>query len=227
MNQKYISHQVFINVSEMISPKHSASNLRGAGETNDSIKWHPIFGYLKLKSNINNSETLIKVLDQLKLLWSHRFISMLFDSKCTVAETTNKTNIKLVIRGFFDKLANKQSNLINSPEAQSVYRICSFYRQLLLILNEPRIEILSGIDSVLSVVNFNFKLNVSCCCYFKTALSFEEEFLLGLWNFLRSLGPLCGLKDLVYLLESSKDFKSHPIFDVLYILSSLVLYLVT
>lgn len=59
------------------------------------------------------------------------------------------------------------------------------------------------------------------------ALSFEEEFLLGLWNFVKSLGTQCGLRDLVGLLENTRDFKSHPIFDVLYILASLVLYLVT
>ena len=89
---------------------------------------------------------LIKTLDQLKLLWSHKFISILFDAKAPVPDiAANKTNFKLAIKGVFDKLVNnKQLNLLNSPEAQSVYRICSFYRQLLLILNEPRIEILSG-----------------------------------------------------------------------------------
>lgn len=88
---------------------------------------------------------LIRTLDQLKLLWSHKFISILFDAKAPVPEVTNKTNFKLAIRGVFDKLVNnKQLNWLNSTEAQSIYRVCSFYRQLLLVLNEPRIEILSG-----------------------------------------------------------------------------------
>lgn len=65
----------------------------------------------------------------------------------------NKTNFKLAIRAVFDKITvNKQQNLLNSPEAQSVYRVCSFYRQLLLILNEPRIEILSGISLFHSII---------------------------------------------------------------------------
>lgn len=111
------------------------------------------YSYFESKSNI---EVLIKTLDQLKLLWSHKFISILFDVKAPISGAdivssmaavgvTNKTNFKMTIKGVFDKLVNsKQPNLLNSTEAQSVYRICSFYRQLLLILNEPRIEILSG-----------------------------------------------------------------------------------
>lgn len=170
----------------------------------------------------------MKTLDQLKLLWSHGFISILFDVKSAISEATptNKNNFKLVIRGVFDKIIanNKQHSLLNSPEAQSVYRICSFYRQLLLVLNEPRIEILSGIWTDEECFN---QFHTCKFLFLFKALSFEEEFLLGLWNFMKSLGPMCGLRDLVGLLESTRDFKSHPIFDVLYILTSLVLYLVT
>lgn len=86
------------------------------------------------------------VLEQLKFLWSHKLISILFDVKYQINEenVANKNNFKLFIKGFFDKIVNKQSNLLNSPESMSVYRICSFYRQFLFLINEPRIEILSG-----------------------------------------------------------------------------------
>jgi ubiquitin-protein ligase E3 B len=74
-------------------------------------------------------------------------------------------------------------------------------RQLLSLLSEPRIEILS-------------------------ALSIEEEFILGLWRYVCSLGPLCGLKSLLRIVQTDKELK-HPIFDVFYLLCSLVVYLVT
>lgn len=57
-------------------------------------------------------------------------------------------------------------------------------------------------------------------------MSIEEELILGLWRFLCNLGPLCGLKDLVKLLEIDRKF-THSIFDVLYLLTSLTQYLVT
>ncbi len=141
------------------------------------------------------------MLDQLRFLWSHQFISILFDTKSTVFESVDKTDFKNFIKNFFDKTLNKKINNFDSNESASIYRICSFYRQLLLFLNEPRIEILS-------------------------ALSIEEEFLLGLWSFVTSFTPMLGLKDLIRTLEIKKDF-SHPIFDVFYLLCSLILYLVT
>lgn len=137
-----INHQLFLNASEIMSSKNCT---RKNYERSDTIKWHPIFGYLKIKSSLTNYEILTHVLDQLKFLWSHKFISILFDVKYQVEESPNKTNFKVFIREFFDKIVNKQSNLLNSPESMSVYRICSFYRQFLLLIHEPRIEILSGI----------------------------------------------------------------------------------
>ena len=61
---------------------------------------------------------------------------------------------------------------------------------------------------------------------FPTALSIEEEFLLGLWHFVCGLGPQCGLVDLLKLVQVDKDFR-HQIFDVLYVVCSMMLYLVT
>ena len=94
----------------------------------------------------SNFESLIIVLDQLRFLWSHQFITILFDTKNTIFENINKTNFKDFVKGFFDKTINKKLNLLDAPEAASIYKICSFYRELLLFLNEPRIEILSGIE---------------------------------------------------------------------------------
>ncbi|CAF0883062.1 unnamed protein product [Brachionus calyciflorus] len=195
-----INHQVFLNASEIISPQAPKIHV----EKNHSIKWHPIFGYLKIKTCLTNYEIFNKVLDQLKFLWSHRLITILFDFKYTINEENlnNKNNFKIYLKNFFDKVIDKQSNLINSSQSVSVYRICSFYRQFLFLINEPRIEILS-------------------------ALSIENEFLLGLWGFVTNIGPMCGLRDLIRLLETSRDFSCHPVFDVYYILCSLILYLVT
>ena len=50
--------------------------------------------------------------------------------------------------------------------------------------------------------------------------------MLGLWRFIYHLGPNCGLKDLIRILETDRKF-AHSIFDVLYLLTSLTLYMVT
>ena len=110
---------------------------------------------------------------------------------------------------MFDKtiLMNMNSNrntndllaLLNHQSNSTVYRICSFYRKILSLISEPRIEILS-------------------------ALSYEQEFLFGLWRFFSLFlnNSNISIKDLCNFIE-----KKHPIFDVLFVLSSLLLYLLT
>lgn len=143
----------------------------------------------------------------------------MFEFKYCVNEENliNANNFKYYVKNFFDKAVNKKSNFLNSPEAVSVYRVCSFYRQFLFLINEPKIEILSG---TLIFLNITSK-------FFSTALSIEEEFLLGLWAFVTNIGPMCGLKDLVKILENGRSFSAHLIFDVFYLLCNLVLYSVT
>ena len=169
------------------------------------------------------------VYEQLKFLWSHRFISLLFDSKNLIVDNVTPANFKDLVKNKFERLIKNHSKqsinqLLNQPEAQSIYRVCTFYRRLLQILSEPRMEILSGKLSSHSKRLMMVELHLSVC--FNTALSIEEEFILGLWRFISHLGHCCGLKELVRLVEIEKSFK-HPIFDLLYLLSNLVLYLVT
>jgi ubiquitin-protein ligase E3 B len=174
-----------------------------SSEHADTIRWHPIFGFLKLKSSVfTNYEIMIDVLNQLRFLWSHQFISILFDNKNQICEAITKSNFKDFMKQFFEQTLslNRQVNAILN-EKHSIYGICSFYRQLLMFFSEPRIEILS-------------------------ALSVEEELLLGLWRFMMSLGPQLGLYDLTRLVEMNKSFE-HQVFDLLYLISSLVLYLAT
>jgi ubiquitin-protein ligase E3 B len=59
-----------------------------------------------------------------------------------------------------------------------------------------------------------------------SALSIEDEFIRGLWLYVSNMGQSCGLKEICRLFDTCKDF-DHAIFDVIYILSSLILYLVT
>ena len=188
-----IANKVFDYCAESLEKNESGSN------KSETITWNPLFGFLKIKTNLTNSNCLLELLEQLRFLWSHEFILLLFDSK-TKTENVSKTNVKDYIRNIFDKTMKKPSILLNTNE--SVYRICSFYRKILILITEPKIEILS-------------------------ALSIEEEFMLGLWRFLSSLGPNCGLKDLIKILERDRCFQKHPIFDVLFVLSSLILYLLT
>ena len=53
-------------------------------------------------------------------------------------------HFKEFIRGFFDKTMTRKSDLLNSPDSLAIYRVCSFFRHLLLFFHEPRIEIQSG-----------------------------------------------------------------------------------
>ena len=89
------------------------------------------------------------VYEQLKFLWSHRFISLLFDSKNLIVDNVTPANFKDLVKNKFERLIKNHSKqsinqLLNQPEAQSIYRVCTFYRRLLQILSEPRMEILSG-----------------------------------------------------------------------------------
>lgn len=112
----------------------------------------------------------------------------------------SKANLKSYLKSFFDK-SNQQRQFLGSRVSIGVYRVCSFYKKILVLFTEPKIEILS-------------------------ALSFEEEFLLGLWKYFSTLGPQCGCRELIKILDKDKAF-THPIFDVLFVLASLVLYLFT
>jgi len=179
----------------------------------ETITWNPLFGYLKIKT----SEGLVELLDQLRFLWSHKFIHLLFNdysikmnspSSSAPVHHQPTTNFKTIIKNMFDKtILNMNSNrntndllaLLNHQSNSTVYRICSFYRKILSLITEPRIEILS-------------------------ALSYEQEFLFGLWRFFSLFlnNSNISVRDLCKFIE-----KEHPIFDVLFVLSSLLLYLLT
>ena len=45
---------------------------------------------------------------------------------------------------MFDKALKKEANHLNSAESSTIFKICTFYRKLLFLFSEPRIEILSG-----------------------------------------------------------------------------------
>ena len=98
-------------------------------------KWNnhlnPIFRFLKINTNLKNSNCLLELLEQLRFLWSHEFILLFFDSK-TKPENVSKTNVKGYISNKFDKTMKKKSILFNKNE--SVYRICSFYRKILILI---------------------------------------------------------------------------------------------
>ncbi len=106
---------------------------------------------------------------------------------------------KAILMNSNSKHSNDLLILLNSDSNTAVYRICSFYRKILTLITEPRIEILS-------------------------ALSYEQEFLLGLWRFfsLYLNNSSVALKDLCKFI-----IKQHSIFDVLFVLASLLLYLLT
>ena len=71
-----------------------------------------------------------------------------------------KANLKSYLKTFFDKSFNQPKQFLGSQVSIGVYRVCSFYKKILVLFTEPKIEILA-------------------------ALSFEEEFLLGLWRYVK------------------------------------------
>jgi hypothetical protein len=94
-----------------------------------------------------NNELFISVLEQLRFLWSHQFISVLCSFNLPVTEQVtsyNKDSLKSTVKFFFEKITSKQENLLNQQEAVIIYKISSFYRQILMLMNEPKIDILSG-----------------------------------------------------------------------------------
>ena len=158
---------------------HEASLKSGEAAVGETvITWTPLFGFLRIK--FASPASLDELLGQLRFLWSHKFIMLLFlDSKAVTGVDTaavlTKANFKSYLRGIFDKTtfsSQPQKQLLSCRESVTVYRICTFYKKILVLISEPKIEILS-------------------------ALSFEEEFLLGLWRYMLSLGPQCGVKELV------------------------------
>lgn len=106
---------------------------------------------------------------------------------------------KTILMNGSSKNTNDLLVFLNHQFNAAVYRICSFYKKILTLITEPRIEILS-------------------------ALSYEQEFLNGLWRFFSIYlnNTNTSVKDLCKFID-----KQHPIFDVLYVLSNLLLYLLT
>ena len=87
---------------------------------------------------------MLNIFEQLKFLWNHQFITILFDSTSPHVENVTKANFKGFVKGMFDKALKKEVNQLNSQESSSIFKICTFYRKLLFLFSEPRIEILSG-----------------------------------------------------------------------------------
>ena len=167
------------------------------------ITWTPLFGYLKLKL-LSNSSCFNDLLEQLRFLWSQKFILLLFFENpindITNEETTTTIKKEINLKNLMNALFDKSSSLQQKQQlsvSQTVFRICSFYKKILVLMSEPKIEILCS-------------------------LSFEEEFLLGLWKYFCTI----EVKELVKIIDKDKCF-IHPIFDVLYVLASLILYLFT
>lgn len=147
--------------SNLIAGKKTTLTKKESKSKNDSIKWHPLFGYLKLKTQINNFDVLINVLQQLRFIWSHQLIHSLCSQSLTSHTSTSPpsssatTAISAIqssslvaksstVKALFERILTKPGSLLNQTENGVVYKICSFYKQVLILMNEPRIEILSG-----------------------------------------------------------------------------------
>lgn len=198
-----IEHCSKLLLSSTDQTKNTLINCDSTTNSEMIITWTPLFGYLKLK--LSNSLCFNDLLEQLRFLWSHKFILLLFfESPDTLLQISaaneqqakKELNLKSLMRSLFDKSSSlQQKQQLNTSHI--VFRICSFYKKILVLMSEPKIEILCS-------------------------LSFEEEFLLGIWKYFCTL----EVKELVKIIDKDKCF-THPIFDVLYVLASLILYLFT
>jgi hypothetical protein len=118
--------RIFEHCSQMLPTNNQTVSNKQQNE--GVITWHCLFGYLKIKSSLNYSEALMNILQQLKFLWSHQFITLLFDSTNVIAENVTKANFKHFIINIFDVSVKKSKDIINDKGSKPVFRISSFYR---------------------------------------------------------------------------------------------------
>ncbi|XP_065343486.1 ubiquitin-protein ligase E3B [Cloeon dipterum] len=155
--------------------------------------WHPVLGWFAqgLDSQLHSSMPLVR--RQLSYLWAAPLVSILLsDLNQTVEETgvpdpvvaaaassSGQNNLNAMLKKVLER-PGKTSNIkyvkLGSPECTRVAMMASLYQTALSTLTQLKLDILTGL------------------CY-------QNGILHLLWQFLWTLGPTCGLKSFLSLLD--------------------------
>uniref|UniRef100_A0A182Y2X1 Ubiquitin-protein ligase E3B n=1 Tax=Anopheles stephensi TaxID=30069 RepID=A0A182Y2X1_ANOST len=168
-------------------------------------QWHELLGWFSPGKDRLQHENLPLIKKQIHLLWNHRIVKLLLGDnlkELAVGYETidypipsgNSTGNLLKraltferssIKGHPNK-AGKMYRKLGSGEVSRVALTCSMYHAALSALSQLRLDILSGL------------------CYNDTVLH-------DLWLLLGSIGPNCGLKGFIELLQVSQTNYAPPL----------------
>jgi ubiquitin-protein ligase E3 B len=162
-------------------------------------QWHELLGWYSPGPDLQHHENLPLIKKQVHLLWSPRTIKLLFGDHLkrmivgyesievpTPASTTTNLLKRALERSTVKTSSNKSYRKLGSAEVTRVALVSTIYHAALTTLAQLRLDILSGL------------------CY-------TDTFLHDLWILVASLGPNCGMKAFLELLQGGKTDYAPPL----------------
>ncbi|KAL4223687.1 Ubiquitin-protein ligase E3B [Mactra antiquata] len=162
--------------------------------------WHPVLGWFSQTTDQGLHEAMPYVVKQLQILWCSKMVRLLFLELIDYVDYAKELDLQKASvkdKGLFKKALDKASAKnsvtkikLGSNIAQSTCLPCALYQCAINTLSQLRLDIVSG-------------------------LSYNDILLPILWRFLCDLGPNCGLKVFIDLLQQTPESTIHPIFSLL------------
>ncbi|XP_060602901.1 ubiquitin-protein ligase E3B-like [Ruditapes philippinarum] len=162
--------------------------------------WHPVLGWFSQKTDQGLHEAMPFVVKQLQILWCSKMVRLLFLELIDYVDYAKEIDTQKAAskdKGLFKKALDKASSKnavskikLGSTIAQSTCLPCALYQCAMNTLSQLRLDIVSG-------------------------LSYNEILLPILWRFLCDMGPNCGLKVFLDLLQQTPESTIHPVFSLL------------
>uniref|UniRef100_A0A7G3B2A9 Putative ubiquitin-protein ligase e3b-like aedes albopictus n=1 Tax=Lutzomyia longipalpis TaxID=7200 RepID=A0A7G3B2A9_LUTLO len=156
-------------------------------------QWHELLGWFSPSGQDVATDNLPAIKRQIHLLWSHRTVKILLgDNLKALTATCDKGDIYVpqppgnssLLKRALERTASKGSaqakswRKLGSTEVTRISLVAAMYNAALSTLAQLKLDILSGL------------------CYTDTVLH-------DLWLLVASLGPICGLKSFLELLQVS------------------------
>ncbi|GAB0093851.1 ubiquitin-protein ligase E3B [Sergentomyia squamirostris] len=182
-------------------------------------QWHELLGWFSPSGHdvVTATENLPAIKRQIHLLWSHRSVKILLgDSLKMLTVNCDKADIYVpqpssnssLLKRALERTASKGSaqakswRKLGSSEVTRVSLVAAMYNAALSTLAQLKLDILSGL------------------CYTDTVLH-------DLWLLLASLGPICGLKSFLELLQVGGGISLAPPLLLLLLFSDCMTHYVT
>lgn len=169
-------------------------------------QWHELLGWFSPEFDAPQSDNLPLVKKQMQHLWSPRTVKLLLGDNlkellidCEKLEFHGplQTSGNLFKRAFErsslttnSNKSNKQWRKLGSAEITRLSLVCAMFHASLTTLSQMKLDILSGL------------------CY-------KDDVIHDLWLLLASLGPNCGMKSLLELLQVGPTFYAPPLLMLL------------